>query len=119
MVNLEKNGDLPSTENGSRPSIKASLQRTKIRDAVVKLRTPVWGVKVEGWYRFPMWDFVQVVAVVTLVMESGFGNLGALAVGASVGVWHLGRVSSFGMGEGVSAFGASCFEAGYARLIMV
>ncbi|CAB4319905.1 unnamed protein product [Prunus armeniaca] len=29
-----------------------------------------------------MWDFVQVVAVVTRVMESGFGNLGASAVGS-------------------------------------
>ncbi|CAL2260073.1 unnamed protein product [Prunus armeniaca] len=86
--------------------MKASLQKTKIREAVVKLRAPVWcrpkalrclsqlrrvtfaeEVKVGGWCRFPMWDFVQVAAV----------------SGVSAGAWHLGRVSSFGMREGVSA----------------
>ncbi|CAL8174624.1 unnamed protein product [Prunus armeniaca] len=61
-----------------------------------------------------MWDFVQVAVVVTRVMESSFGNLGA-----SAGAWHLRRVSSLGMREGMSAFGVSRFEAGYARLIMV
>ncbi|CAL2255003.1 unnamed protein product [Prunus armeniaca] len=73
---------------GSGPSIKASLQKTKIGEAVVKLRAPVWcrpkalrclsqlrrvtfaeEVKVGGWCRFPMWDSVQVAAVVTCVMR--------------------------------------------------
>ncbi|CAL9028922.1 unnamed protein product [Prunus brigantina] len=53
-------------------------------------------VKVGGWCRFPMWDFVQVAAVVTCVMEIRFSRV-------SAGAWHLGRVSSFGKGEGVSA----------------
>ncbi|CAL9020793.1 unnamed protein product [Prunus brigantina] len=44
-----------------------------------------------------MWDFVQVTVVVTRVMGSSFGNLGA-----SAGAWHLGRISSFGMREGVN-----------------
>ncbi|CAL2252431.1 unnamed protein product [Prunus armeniaca] len=58
-----------------------------MEEAVVKLRTPVWcqpkalrclsqlrritfaeEVKVGGWCKFPMWDFVQVAAVVTRVM---------------------------------------------------
>ncbi|CAL2236002.1 unnamed protein product [Prunus armeniaca] len=34
--------DLPSAGKGSGPSIKASLQKTKIGEAVVKLRAPVW-----------------------------------------------------------------------------
>ncbi|CAL9020798.1 unnamed protein product [Prunus brigantina] len=46
-------------------------------------------------------------------MESSFGNLGA-----SIGAWHLRRVSSFGMREDVSAFCVSRFEVGYAWLIM-
>ncbi|CAB4285986.1 unnamed protein product [Prunus armeniaca] len=33
---------LPSAGKGSGPSIKANLQKTKIREAVVKLRVPVW-----------------------------------------------------------------------------
>ncbi|CAL2276868.1 unnamed protein product [Prunus armeniaca] len=32
-------------------------------------------VKVGGWCRFPMWDFVQVAAVVTRVMRIRFSNL--------------------------------------------
>ncbi|CAL2261660.1 unnamed protein product [Prunus armeniaca] len=93
------------TGKGSGTSIKASLQKTKIGEAVVKLRAPVWcrpkalrclsqlrrEVKVGGWCRFPMWDFVKVAAVSRV----------------SAGAWHLGRVSSFGRREGVSALGVA------------
>ncbi|CAL9010051.1 unnamed protein product, partial [Prunus brigantina] len=65
---------------GSGPSIKASLQKTKIGEAVVKLQTPVW------------------------CQPKALRCLSQLRIsGASAGAWHLGRVSSFGRGEGVSA----------------
>ncbi|KAI5327460.1 hypothetical protein L3X38_026856 [Prunus dulcis] len=66
-----------------------------------------------------MWDFVQVAVVVACVLEIRFGNWELQQSGASAGVWHLGRVSSFGKEEGLSAIGASRFESGYAQLIMV
>ncbi|CAL8990441.1 unnamed protein product [Prunus brigantina] len=58
----------------------------------------LWKVKVGGSHRISMWDFVQVAVVVTRVLEIRFGSLRA-----SAGVWNLGRVSSFGRGEGMSA----------------
>ncbi|CAL9017379.1 unnamed protein product, partial [Prunus brigantina] len=65
---------------GSGPSIKVSLQKTKIGEAVVKLRTPVWCRP-------------KALRCLSKLRQSGF----------SAGAWHLGRVSSFGRGEGVSA----------------
>ncbi|CAL8150797.1 unnamed protein product [Prunus armeniaca] len=50
-----------------------------------------------------MWNFVQVVVVVTRVMEIRFSNLDLQQSGVSAGAWHLVRVSSFDRGEGVSA----------------
>ncbi|CAL2249709.1 unnamed protein product [Prunus armeniaca] len=47
-------------------------------------------------------DFVQVAVVVTRVLEIKFGSWELWQSGALAGVWHLGRVSSFGRGEGVS-----------------
>ncbi|CAL9004517.1 unnamed protein product [Prunus brigantina] len=92
----EKKRGLPSAGKGSGPSIKASLQKTKIREAVVKLRTPVW------------------------CRPKALRCLSQLRIsGVSAGAWHLRRVSSFGVREGMSAFGDSRFEARYARLIMV
>ncbi|CAL2251464.1 unnamed protein product [Prunus armeniaca] len=57
-------------------------------------------VKVGGWCRFPMWDSVQVAAVVTHVVRT---VCELWQSGVSAGAWHLGRVSSFGRREGVSA----------------
>ncbi|CAL9030712.1 unnamed protein product [Prunus brigantina] len=51
-----------------------------------------------------MRDFVQFAVVVTRVLEIRFGNWEFRQSGASAGVCHLGRVSSFGREEGVSAF---------------
>ncbi|CAL2228818.1 unnamed protein product [Prunus armeniaca] len=71
---------------------KGNLFRVTVRSRKVVTLTRVLcpfyrEVKVGGWCRFPMWDFVQVTAV----------------SGVSAGAWHLGRVSSFGRGEGVFA----------------
>ncbi|CAL2260067.1 unnamed protein product [Prunus armeniaca] len=61
-----------------------------------------------------MWDFVQVAVVVTRVLGIRFDNWEFRQSGASANVWHLKRVSSFNRDEGMSAFGASRFDAGYA-----
>ncbi|CAL8175009.1 unnamed protein product [Prunus armeniaca] len=64
-----------------------------------------------------MWDFVQVVVVVTRVMEIRFNSLRELAVGSfgrCLAPWK-----SVFLRHGRRRFGAICFEAGYARLIMV
>ncbi|KAI5323198.1 hypothetical protein L3X38_032270 [Prunus dulcis] len=50
-----------------------------------------------------MWDFVQVAVVVTRFLEIRIGSWELRQSGASAGVWHLRRLSSFGRGEGVSA----------------
>ncbi|CAL2227796.1 unnamed protein product [Prunus armeniaca] len=55
-------------------------------------------------------QFVQVAVVVTCVLEIKFGSWDLRQLGASAGAWHLGRMSSFGREEDVSAFGASSFE---------
>ncbi|CAL2239458.1 unnamed protein product [Prunus armeniaca] len=65
---------------GSGPSIKASLQKTKIGETVVKLRAPVWCRP-------------KALRCLSQLRRSG----------VSAGAWHLGRVSSFGKREGVSA----------------
>ncbi|CAL2246371.1 unnamed protein product [Prunus armeniaca] len=96
--------------------VRVNLEKRGLSSAVEKVWTfdDLNEVKVGGLCRFPMWDFVQVALVVTRVTESSFGSLGA-----SAGAWHLGRISSFDRREGVFAFGASRFDAGHARLIMV
>lgn len=66
-----------------------------------------------------MWDFVQVAVVVTRVMEIRFGNWELQQSGASAGVWHLGRVSSFGRGEDVSALVLIVLRLDMLGLIMV
>ncbi|CAL8997920.1 unnamed protein product [Prunus brigantina] len=76
---LREKGNLPSGK-GSGPSIKASPQKTKIGEAVVKLRTPVWCRP-------------KAIRCLSQLRMSG----------VSTGAWHLGRASSFGRGEGVSA----------------
>ncbi|CAL8114585.1 unnamed protein product [Prunus armeniaca] len=96
---LREKGGLSLAGKESGPPMKASLQKTKIREAVVKLRAPVWcrpkalrcssqlrrvtfaeEVKVGGWCRFPMWDFVQVAAVVTRVMRIRREGVSALVL---------------------------------------
>ncbi|CAL9010608.1 unnamed protein product [Prunus brigantina] len=60
-------------------------------------------VKVRGLHKVSMWDFVQVAVVMTRSAVGSFGSRELRQSRASVGVWYLGRVSSFGRGEGVSA----------------
>ncbi|CAL2229949.1 unnamed protein product [Prunus armeniaca] len=60
----------------------------KVVTSLTRVLSPFYReVKVGGWCRFSMWDSVQVAAV----------------SGVSAGAWHLGRVSSFGRRECVSA----------------
>ncbi|CAL8117881.1 unnamed protein product [Prunus armeniaca] len=66
-----------------------------------------------------MWDFVQVAVVMTRVLKIRFGNLGASAVG-SFGKCLAPRKSVFLLhGRRRVCLGASRFDVGYARMIMV
>ncbi|CAL8174997.1 unnamed protein product [Prunus armeniaca] len=66
-----------------------------------------------------MWDFMQVVVVVTRVMEIRFSSLRESAVG-SFGMCLAPWKSVFlRQGRSRGCLGANCFEAGYAQLIMV
>ncbi|CAL9024622.1 unnamed protein product [Prunus brigantina] len=71
-----------------------------------------WEVKVGGLHKVSMWDFVQVAVVVTRD-KIRFGIW-------SFGKWLLLRKSVFlRQGRRRVCLGASHFDAGYARLILV
>ncbi|KAI5313143.1 hypothetical protein L3X38_042317 [Prunus dulcis] len=46
----------------------------KEEEAVVKLQTPMWEVKMGALHKVSMWDFVQVAVVVTCVLEIRFSS---------------------------------------------
>ncbi|CAL8120403.1 unnamed protein product [Prunus armeniaca] len=66
-----------------------------------------------------MWDFVQVAVVVTRVLEIRFDNLRASAVGSFSRCLAPWKSVFLRQGRRRVCLGASCFEAGYARLIIV
>ncbi|CAL8117154.1 unnamed protein product [Prunus armeniaca] len=66
-----------------------------------------------------MWNFVQVAVVVARVLEIRFGSLRASAVGRFGRCLAPWKSVFLRQGRRRGCFGASCFEAGYARLIMV
>ncbi|KAH0976189.1 hypothetical protein GBA52_018088 [Prunus armeniaca] len=91
-------------DNFSRVIVKGK----KVVTLFTRVLFPIYReVKVEGLCTFPMWDFVQVAMVVHMVVHMSWRlsqrTCELRQSGASAGVWHLGRVSSFGSGEGVSA----------------
>ncbi|CAL8162163.1 unnamed protein product [Prunus armeniaca] len=66
-----------------------------------------------------MWDFVQVVVVMTCVMEIRFSSLRESAVGSFDRCLAPWKRVFLRQGRRRGCLGASCFEAGYAWLIMV
>ncbi|KAI5324820.1 hypothetical protein L3X38_033893 [Prunus dulcis] len=69
-----------------------------------------WEVKVGALHKVPMWDFVQAVVVATCVLEISRFDAGSARPRKCVFLRH---------GRRRGCLGASCFDAGSARFIMV
>ncbi|CAL2234275.1 unnamed protein product [Prunus armeniaca] len=120
---LRKKGFVFSSEEGEKLQRGKNLQKTKWEKQSLSFGHRCGAgrreVKVGGLCRISIWDFMQVAVVVTRVLEIRFDSLRASAVRSfsrclapwkSVFLWQ---------GRRRVCLGSSCFEIGYARLIMV
>ncbi|CAL2257838.1 unnamed protein product [Prunus armeniaca] len=97
-----------------------TIKGKKVVTLFTRVLFPIYReVKVGGLCGISIWDLVQVAVMVTRVMEIRFSSLRESAVGSFGRCLAPWKSVFLRQGRRRGCLGASCFEAGYARLITV